>query len=493
MMHTRATTTGEPSPLLRPLVRTSLTGVPGQPYVLQRPFLMLAGIALVSKVAPAAAPLALLFVAIHALRGVRETAEACLLLFFLLLGNPHYTPEGTNFMRWVILFAGFARLQLDDLLNRTRGEGASAFTWGLVFFVGIEILVALLAGRYPLLSVLKLFSFFLGTYTMVTAFWRTRSLALYWRHWMYTLAAFVIVGSFFTFLAGDAYVRTERGMQGILTHPQVLGPVAATFTGWLFGGILTGKDQSFLSKLLVVGGLFLILLSGARTAGVALLVGLAAALLMLVLRRERVLDFSAVSPASILLLLTFGLGAGIMMAPQIQESIVSYVEKGDDVETFSELFEMSRGELISTSMQNFREAPVTGIGFGVPSDLAEVGRRAESWMDVPFSASSEKGFMPSAVLEETGVIGAILVTMLLLLVAVPVFRYGTIGVMWGFVAVLMTNIGAAVLFSVGGLGYFVWLFIAFCLAQTTVPESADAPAPWRPVPYYYGGYRPYGA
>lgn len=494
--YTRATAL-RPSPLFRPLFASSVINDPGQPYLLRRPMMMLVGIAVLSKLIPASGPVLLVLVALHALRGLRETVEACLLLFFLLLGNGSFTPSGLNIMRWVILFAGFTRLQLDDvLLNRVHRTPTSAFTWGLLSFVGVLGLMSVLSAWFPFLSLLKLASFFLGTYTVVTAFWRTQEYARYWRNWMYTLTAFLIGGSFLTLATGDAYIRTVRGMQGILTHPQVLGPVAATLAAWLLGGILTGRDRSTLSKLLVAGGLILVVLSGARTAGLSLAIGLAVAMLILVLRRERVLDFESLSLSSLLLLFTFAVGVVIMAAPQIQERATAFIFKGDEAESATELFEMSRGELMAVSMENFRQSPVTGIGFGTPSDLGQLDRRAESFLDIPFSASSEKGFMPTAVLEETGLVGAFLTIILLLIIIVPIFRFGSFGIIWSFMACLLTNVGAAILFSVGGLGFFVWLFFGFCLVQTTDPQHARFPTrrQRRPMPYtYHAYYGPSGA
>ena len=116
------------------------------------------------------------------------------------------------------------------------------------------------------------------------------------------------------------------------------------------------------------------------------------------------------------------------------------------------------------SMANFYESPLVGIGFGVPSDFGRFGS-VETVGGIPLSASIEKGFMPTAMLEEVGIIGTGLVLIFLGLISFPIVQWGGIAINWMYWTALLMNGGAAVFFSVGGLGIIMWIVVGFCYAQ----------------------------
>ena len=84
-----------------------------------------------------------------------------------------------------------------------------------------------------------------------------------------------------------------------------------------------------------------------------------------------------------------------------------FATKGDgEFGGLTEAFAESRESLIDRSMDNFRQYPIAGIGFGVPSDTSQELFEVKRVGGIPISASVEKGSLPSATLEETGIIGA---------------------------------------------------------------------------------------
>jgi hypothetical protein len=118
---------------------------------------------------------------------------------------------------------------------------------------------------------------------------------------------------------------------------------------------------------------------------------------------------------------------------------------------------------MSQSMRNFRDHPLTGIGFGAPSDPVRFARQLERGpYGIPLSASVEKGFMPTAVLEETGIVGAILILLLLLFMFAPTVLHPDPTLFWVMATSLFLNFGEMVFFSVGGMGFFLWFVMAFC-------------------------------
>jgi hypothetical protein len=88
---------------------------------------------------------------------------------------------------------------------------------------------------------------------------------------------------------------------------------------------------------------------------------------------------------------------------------------------------------------------------------------------LPVGASVEKGFMPSAVLEETGITGAVLVIGLLLALFRPIVRNGSISLFWMALVCLFVNFGEMVFFSVGGLGMLFWVLMAFAYTYAEAP------------------------
>lgn len=111
-------------------------------------------------------------------------------------------------------------------------------------------------------------------------------------------------------------------------------------------------------------------------------------------------------------------------------------------------------------------------------------------MGIPVSATVEKGFMPTAVLEETGVLGAVLILVLLAFLVVPVARYGDIVAFWILSTALLLNFGEMIFFTMGGNGLYLWIVMGFCycwsvarsvqksrsMQRRVAPESARAPA-----------------
>jgi hypothetical protein len=99
----------------------------------------------------------------------------------------------------------------------------------------------------------------------------------------------------------------------------------------------------------------------------------------------------------------------------------------------------------------------------------------------------EKGFMPTAVLEETGLIGAALTILLLIFLFVPVLQHPDPTLFWVAAASLLVNFGEMVFFSVGGMGFFFWFVMAFChVAALRDSGSETRPAPAERPPAYAG-------
>lgn len=114
------------------------------------------------------------------------------------------------------------------------------------------------------------------------------------------------------------------------------------------------------------------------------------------------------------------------------------------------------------------------MGFGVYEFGVFGGEeRVVRVFGIPLSAPAEKGFAFTAVLEETGIFGALLFYSLLLGMIRVAFKDPapeTAALMLGAVFV---NFGEAVIFSPGGLGLYVWIVIGLALAQSRTNASSS--------------------
>ncbi|HMB93912.1 MAG TPA: O-antigen ligase family protein [Rhodothermales bacterium] len=417
--------------------------------------------------------------ALHALRGPRQTVEAIALMALALLGNPVVFPDGVKIFRWLVLFAGFGRVLWDTFIGDRALGAQTSVLQAVGAFALTTLVLAVTSGWMPGLSMFKLTVFCIGIVTLFVSFYRTLHLTHYWRSWFLTYFTAIAVLSMLIYPLGIGYLRTGQGYQGIMIHPQTLGPMAGVLMSCVAGYCVVRPDRST-QWLPVLGALgALVFLSGSRTGAVVLAGGAVLSFFVFAWRRDEVaLGPLLMKPATFVAI--FVLGTVLLLFPaSLQEPITAFIQKdaGEEATGVSELYEDTRGELIEMSMNNFRAAPLVGIGFGIPSDPASLDpdavgyERVEYVMGIPVSASYEKGFMPAAVLEEVGVLGALFLIMLLAAIAVPVIRYGSFPVVWTFLAAFLVNFSEAVLFSIGGLGLMIWMLFAFCHAQAVARRN----------------------
>lgn len=437
--------------------------------------MLLLGIALMAAAAliPGAGELILVLAAFHALRGPRQSVEALLVLAMTIMVNKSLIPVDISLLRWMVLIAAFGRTVWDTFV------GAKPVPRPFWVMVGLLLTLSLFAGVaswLPTVSLFKTFSFFMGAATGLVALYRTRHLSLYWQSLLLTVAVLFIIGSVPLYFTDYGFARNGVSFQGLLTHPQTYGPVIAVFTAyvtaivlfyryrpwWLWAAVAAGWIGVYFSQSRT--GMFALLLAGALTVGFGWFKA----------RTWRPLIMRALNGPVLAVLILGVIGVGLVYGPQLQDGIVSFLIKDEMAETVTGSLQESRSSLIDQSMANFRASPLTGIGLGVPSDLAR-SQIGYGPFGLPISASVEKGFAPAAVLEETGLLGSALIIAVLLALLVPVVRRGSLAMCWMALTALLMNLGEAVLFAIGGNGLFVWLM--FALAYTTAVAPRRAPAP----------------
>jgi hypothetical protein len=406
--------------------------------------------------------------AVYALKGPKQTIEAFTLLAFLLIIGGVDVSMG----RWLVLFAGCGRMIWDSIAG---DEPVPPVLTPLLLFSVAVLVFAPLVSYLPVVSMFKAFSFAVGVGTVLVAFYRTGHLRHYWLCWFYTLAIFILFGSVLAYLAGTGYGRNGVGFQGILGHPQTYGPVMAPLTALFTGLLLFERNRSWLIVAGAVLGWLGMFASLSRTSLLAVILSFCIVAVVALFKETWRPSITGLLLRPVTLLIAFVLVFFVAFQwTEVQQGAVEFLLKDDNIDgSVAGALEASRGGLIERSMENFRTAPITGIGFGVPSDPGltriEIGA-----FGLPVGASVEKGFMPSAVLEETGVIGAALVIILLAMLLWPVVARGSITLFWMVLSCLLINLGEMVFFSVGGMGFLLWIFTAFCYAFAWfAPQEAE--------------------
>ena len=301
---------------------------------------------------------------------------------------------------------------------------------------------------------------------MIKGFHQTKHLKAYWFRLLNTYFLSIIFGSLAFLFLGFGYELNGRGFQGIMSHPQNFGPVVGIISAYFVGMLLS---QRRLSKLLIATiaiCIVFVFMSLARTGMVALLLGGGIAYLFS-FRKAQNKQYAAKGVQLLGLSVTALLLFVLSNPTGARETLTSFVQKREDenVSTnLNDLFTQSRGNLAVSSLDNFRENPIFGIGFGVPSNIddSESLDNIRYVGSIPVSASVEKGFLPSAILEELGLIGGFATLILLAIIFGKVRNESTFPMFWVLTTAVLINIGEAVFYSIGGTGFFMWMVVAFC-------------------------------
>lgn len=430
------------------------------PYILQNWLYFWTALLLVAWFTPYSFGLLLCGgIALYSLRSPRHSVEALGMLAFLIISGK----TGISLGRWVVLFAAFGRMLWDGAFG---GRSTPRLAYVLLLFFVAVLPLSVFASTFPLVSALKLTTFTLGTVVMAAGFHRTRHLADYWLSWVFTLGVFILLASLPLYGLPAGYATNSVGFQGILIHPQTFGPVLAPITALLIGLYFFRQRTSKVIFLCVGLGMVGMYFSLSRTSLLALmLAGVLTAILGFGFKPDtwgvdlsRALGQPAVVIGGILVL-----ALGALQWTAIQSDLESFLTKDSGSASLVQALEESRGYRMSRSMQNFWENPLTGIGFGAPSDPLRFARQLERGpYGIPLSASVEKGFMPTAVLEETGIVGAILTLLLLFFLFAPAVQHPDPTLCWVMATCLFLNLGEMVFFSIGGMGFFLWFVMSFC-------------------------------
>lgn len=439
----------------------------------QRPFLILVVFVLVAVAMRVAstptANLSYLLLAAYALLGRSQAIQALALSWLFSMLSPGISAEATqaSLGRYAVLLGVAASVLLRSLMQRdgTRIRPVTLATLMLgLFFIVHSLVFSPMAD----VSVLKAVSWTVAMCTIMAA-WAKLNLAQ-----REALAGQIFGGLVVLMLVSLpllafplGYLKNGTGFQGVMGQPQAFGPTMALLGAWAAGRILGEKRPPWLMVVLAGVCLVLVVLSEARTAGFALVLGVGIAMLVapgFSGRSVRVV-LPGLRSKRLYLLGGLVLAAMVVAGAKLEGVVTYYISKSGraDDSTLLAAYEGSRGAKMAEMWANIQDRPLVGIGFGIASDPSSMGVERDPFLGLPTSASIEKGVLPLAVLEEVGFFGFIAVAAWVLMLLRRSSRGGIAPVAVGLTA-LLTNMGESTLFSPGGLGLLLMILLGWAFA-----------------------------
>jgi len=410
-----------------------------------------------------------------ALRNVEGALKALSISGLMIVASSFLVAHSVLFapLKFVLLIAAVL-----TILKAARNPLSRPFLTLLLLFGLVVAVLAVVNDYFVEISLLKIFAFTFGAFGLLAVACIRRDIVLEITEWIVSLILVAALISYLALITGNGFGifetlsgRVFSSPIGMFSHPQILGLMGCLFSLYLTGLLLfTGvSDRKFLT-LLLFSWLILLYLSESRTAlyGYVLALGTTILLLRSVsiphseqrLIRQRVRKI-VINPAllGLLAIVIAEITTGLVSSNALQ-----FIYKEDKEIEFGDvsldkLFE-SREELIERSWSIFLENPVTGIGFGTALNP----RWQQHATILSASKGYEKGFLPAALLEEVGVLGAIPFVLFILSLysfCIRSRRYLSTLMLTGF---LFVNLGEMTFFAFGGAAMLSWSVIGMSMA-----------------------------
>jgi O-antigen ligase len=395
---------------------------------------------------------------VAALIGPGYALQALMIATLITYVNPaiiKLTPEAGVLARLVLVAA---TLRVLPLMRAAHLH----LLWPIWLFGALSALTSCLTSPALSISIMKVITFTLAATVVVIAYGRLaaeRQLGM--QSWLLTIGVTVIALSGLTLLRPSVALGGDRGLQGLLGQPQALGIFIAPFAAWSIVGVLLMRRQAGRLELWVaLATALLIILTRARTGAFAVAFAVGFVFVARVLSRRRAQQASLGRP----LLIVSVSGAVLLVAAlatgQVSRFVTDFTfkdtEKGQ--RNVYGAYYASRGGGVESQWRNFLVRPWTGNGFGVYPD-GKFPSGVYEFAGIPISAPIEKGFLPSAILEEGGLIGAASLALLIVWLGRSAWRARDLRWRALYVACLAVNVGECVLLAPGGIGLIIWLLM----------------------------------
>lgn len=417
---------------------------------------------------------------IAALLGPGYALKALMIATLITYANPAIVklpPEAGALARLVLIAATLRVLPL-------MRAAYLRLLWPIWLLGALSALTSYITSPAVSISIMKVITFTLAATVVVVAYGRLDSeRQTKMQSWLLSVGLMVIGVSALMLVKPSVALGGDRGLQGLLDQPQALGIFIAPFAAWSLVGVLLMRRQAARIEVWVaIGTVVLIILTRARTGAFAVMLAVGVVFIGRLLGRRRAQQAGLGRALLILSLAATALLFVALATGRVGKVVTDFAFKDtekkqrDERDVYSAYY-ASRGSGVVAEWNNFLSSPWLGNGFGVypngkfPSGVVE-------FAGIPISAPVEKGFLPTAVLEEGGVVGAASLALLIIWLGRSAWR--THDLRWRalFVACLGVNVGECVFLAPGGIGLIMWLLMGAAVwahrTQVQSPRGAAA-------------------
>lgn len=419
-------------------------------------------VAIFARLNPITAELSYLLIAGYAVLGERQLIQSLILSFIFTMINPTMAPnvEYQSLLKYLVIYSSFLSIFLRR--NFLKFNGLLFFTLILAFLI---IVHSIFFSQAADVSVFKIINWTVVVVTLLKAWSGLNELdhkqILFW---IEMILIFILVLSIPTiFIPEVGYARNGTGFQGVLSHPQVFGIVVAILSILIIAKIMEKRKPELNLIFVFFLSLFFLYLSGARTAGLSLILAISLNIIIYLiysLFKKKNFLFALKSKRafliyfiSIITLLLFG------------ENVSSFLEKSSvNTESIFLIYLESRGVLFEPMLNNINNNFFTGIGFGVASNISEFYIQRDPFFNLPISAPIEKGLLPLMIFEELGIFGFILFFVWFCILFSKAFKR-SLQASFIFIFIILINLGEAILLSPGGLGLLILILLTSVVAK----------------------------
>jgi hypothetical protein len=429
---------------------------------------------LAARIAPSISIIVYFTITLYALIGYKHAIHALAIAWLLPLINTGIGLDQSTAAlgKYLILSAAFLGTIARATLQKHSTNAAKSLLY-TILLTTILILHSIAFSTEKAISILKILSWSVTICTIITAFntLNSQEKNILEKNLFAGLSAIGIASIPLIFFE-LGYTTNGTGFQGILNHPQAFGITMALLAAWNLGKILENKILKWGPTFGLTMCLLGMYASEARTAVLALLIGTVLTYIINATKsgRKRTTTFPILSNNKAKIFLVFLTVIAIFSYANPNGILNDFLKKSGRSEATGifTAYEGSRGVLILPMLANIQANPFQGIGFGVGSvsELTEIKR--DPILGMPISAPTEKGVLPLAVLEETGIFGFILIAAWIIYI-VNLSQQAGLRHLLVTSTILSLNLGESTFFSIGGIGLFSIILLGWAISKNYEP------------------------
>jgi hypothetical protein len=427
------------------------------------------------RLIPTTADFSYFIVAGFALFGRKQVIVSLVLMWLFSMLNTEIIPYAKyeSFSRYIVVLTC-----LFSILLKLKFKKINNFIL-ITFLFGIFLIIhSILFSNFPIVSILKATYWTLITIILLLAWLGTSRLEHeHTIRWLTEFLFSTLLISFILFLVYPdiGFIVNSSYFHGVFNNPQALGLTAAGVFSLLISQLDFRCKPKLILLIKIMISIFLLLLSGSRTGGIALFMScLISGLLFFIYKFHSLklikkfrIDFIYALLSFVLIMLL------LLFLDEISDFIQIYLSKsfvnGSDnglIFILQSSREILYGPMINNIFQNF----FTGIGFGLASDLSHMN--VKYFFGIPVSAPIEKGILPISILEEIGIYGFIFFMIWILITIFYTINKG-LGSLIVLLTFLSFNLGEAGLFSPNGFGMLYLIVITSVITKPKLIKNIN--------------------